>query len=68
MRTTINLDHELLGEFKRITGMKESTALICEDSCTLSERENAGPLVRLGGSEMGLRSLLQCCPADASMC
>jgi Arc/MetJ family transcription regulator len=55
MRTTINLDDQLLGEAQRITGMKERTALIHEGLRALIERESARRLARLGGSEPGLR-------------
>ncbi|MDQ3499126.1 MAG: type II toxin-antitoxin system VapB family antitoxin [Actinomycetota bacterium] len=68
MRATINLDHELLEESERITGRKGSTDLICEDLRTLSERENAGQLLRLGSSEVQLRPVPQCRPTNASMC
>ena len=54
MRTTINLDEELLGEAMRITGMKERTALIHEGLRALIERESARRLARLGGSEKEL--------------
>ena len=39
MRTTINLDEQLLGEAQRITGMKERTALIHAGLRALIERE-----------------------------
>ncbi len=55
MRTTINLDDELLDEARRITGMKERTALIHEGLRALIERESARRLARLGGSEAQLR-------------
>ena len=55
MRTTINLDDQLLGEAQCITGMKERTALIHEGLRALIERESARRLARLGGSEPGLR-------------
>ncbi len=51
MRTTINLDDQLLIEAQRITGMKERTALIHEGLKALIERESARRLARLGGSE-----------------
>jgi Arc/MetJ family transcription regulator len=51
MRTTINLDDQLLSEAQRITGMKERTALIHEGLRALIERESARRLARLGGSE-----------------
>ncbi len=55
MRTTINLDDELLKEAQRITGMKGRTALIHEGLRALIERESARRLARLGGSEGQLR-------------
>jgi Arc/MetJ family transcription regulator len=55
MRTTINLDDELLDEAHRITGMRERTALIHEGLRALIERESARRLARLGGSEEQLR-------------
>jgi len=51
MRTTINLDDQLLTEARRITGMKERTALIHEGLRALIERESARRLARLGSSE-----------------
>ncbi|HEX9593771.1 MAG TPA: type II toxin-antitoxin system VapB family antitoxin, partial [Candidatus Limnocylindria bacterium] len=47
MRTTINLDDQLLGEAQRITGMKERTALIHAGLRALIERESARRLARL---------------------
>jgi len=55
MRTTINLDDELVTEAQRITGMKERTALIHEGLRALIERESARRLARLGGSEPRLQ-------------
>ncbi len=55
MRTTINLDDELLTEAQRITGIKERTALIHEGLRALIERESARRLARLGGSEPRLQ-------------
>lgn len=55
MRTTINLDDDLLEEAQRIAGLKERTALIHEGLRALIQRESARRLARLGGSERGLR-------------
>jgi Arc/MetJ family transcription regulator len=55
MRTTINLDEELLIEAQRITGMKERTALIHEGLRALIQRESARRLAQLGGSEPRLQ-------------
>ena len=55
MRTTINLDDDLVTEAQRITGMMERTALIHEGLRALIERESARRLARLGGSEPRLQ-------------
>ena len=57
MRTTINLDDQLVTEAQRITGMKERTALIHEGLRALIERESARRLARLGGSEPRLQPI-----------
>ena len=57
MRTTLNIDDQLLDEAQRITGVKERTALIHEGLRALIERESARRLARLGGSEPQLRSV-----------
>lgn len=57
MRTTINLDEELLEEAQRLTGTKERTALVHEGLRALIERESARRLARLGGSEPWLRPI-----------
>lgn len=65
MRTTVNLDEELLAEAQRITGLKERTALIREGLKALIERESARRLARLGGSEPSLESIPRRRPASA---
>ena len=57
MRTTINLDEELLEEARRLTGITERTALIREGLRALIERESARRLARLGGSEPQLQGI-----------
>ncbi len=47
MRTTFNLDDDLLGEAQRLTGMTERTALIHAGLRALIERESARRLARL---------------------
>lgn len=63
MRTTINLDEQLISEAQRVTGMKERTALIHEGLKALIQRESARRLARLGGSEPRLRSIPRRRPA-----
>ncbi|HEY0158121.1 MAG TPA: type II toxin-antitoxin system VapB family antitoxin [Thermoanaerobaculia bacterium] len=55
MRTTINLDEQLLEEAQRVTGTAERTALIHEGLRALIARESAKRLARLGGSEPRLQ-------------
>ena len=57
MRTTINLDDELLREAQRLSGTKERTALIHAGLRALIERESARRLARLGGSEPQLQPI-----------
>ena len=54
MRTTVNLDEELLEEARRISGVTGRTELIHAGLRALIERESARRLARLGGSEPGL--------------
>ncbi|HEV7426599.1 MAG TPA: type II toxin-antitoxin system VapB family antitoxin [Thermoanaerobaculia bacterium] len=51
MRTTINLDDQLLEEAQRMTGTRERTALIHDGLRALIARESARRLARLGGSD-----------------
>jgi Arc/MetJ family transcription regulator len=56
MRTTINLDEQLIDEAQRLTGTKERTALIHEGLRALIARESARRLARLGGSDPGAKA------------
>lgn len=56
MRTTINLDDDLIREAQRLTGVSERTALLHAGLRALIERESARRLARLGGSEPALQS------------
>ena len=51
MRTTINLDEQLIEEAKRMTGTQERTALLHEGLRALIARESARRLARLGGND-----------------
>ncbi len=57
MRTTINLDEQLVEEARRMTGTQERTALIHEGLRALISRESARRLARLGGTEPRLRPI-----------
>ena len=51
MRTTVNIDDQLLAEAQRITGMAGKAALVREGLRALIERESARRLARLGATE-----------------
>lgn len=57
MRTTLNIDDQLLSEAQRVTGVAEKTALVRAGLVALIERESARRLARLGGSEPQLKSI-----------
>ena len=57
MRTTVNLDDELLSEAERVSGIKERATLVNEGIRALIERESARRLARLGGSQPGLQPI-----------
>ena len=56
MRTTVNIDNELLDEAQRLTGVKEKASLLREGLKALIERESARRLAALGGSEPQLET------------
>lgn len=51
MRTTLNLDDELLERAQTLSGVKERSALLREALNALIQRESARRLALLGGSE-----------------
>lgn len=51
MRTTVNLDDDLLAEAVRLTGTSDRTPLLREALTALVERESARRLALLGGTE-----------------
>ena len=57
MRTTLNINDDLLSEARDLTGLKERTALIHEGLRALIERESAKRLARLAGSETELEDV-----------
>ncbi len=57
MRTTLNIDNELLAKAHRISGFKERTALVREGLKALIERESARRLAKLGGTERQLKPI-----------
>ena len=57
MRTTVNIDDQLLSEAQRITGMTEKAALVREGLKALVERESARRLSMLGATEPKLNAI-----------
>ena len=57
MRTTLNLDDELLERARKLTGIQEKTALLHAGLEALLERASARRLAALGGTERGLGSI-----------
>lgn len=57
MRTTLNLDDELLAQAQQISGLTERTQLIREALLALVQRESARRLARLGGTETQLQPI-----------
>jgi Arc/MetJ family transcription regulator len=55
MKTTLNLNDELLQEARRLTGIHEKTALVHAGLAALIARESARRLAALGGSQPALR-------------
>jgi Arc/MetJ family transcription regulator len=55
MRTTLNIDDELLASAQRYTGEKEKTALVRKGLEALIEREAAKRLARLGATMPALK-------------
>ena len=57
MRTTLNIDDEILEKASRLTGVKEKTALVRLGLEALIARESSRRLAKLGGTERGLRAI-----------
>lgn len=55
MRTTINLDDELLAQAHLISGVTERTKLLREALLALVQRESARRLASLGGTQVQLQ-------------
>jgi hypothetical protein len=57
MRTTLNIEDELLDKAAKLTGIKEKTSLIKRGLESLIAIESGKRLARLGGTEKGLRMI-----------
>ncbi len=57
MRTTINIDDEILNRAAAMTGIKEKTALVRKGLESLIALESARRLAALAGTEKGLKAM-----------
>ncbi len=57
MRTTVNIDDDLLEDAKWLTGIEGTTALVREALRALVERESARRLAKLGGTQPQLKPI-----------
>jgi Arc/MetJ family transcription regulator len=57
MRTTLNIEDELLAQAAKLTGIKEKTSLVRLGLEALVARESAKRLAALGGSEPNLEMI-----------
>jgi Arc/MetJ family transcription regulator len=65
VRTTVNLDEELLEEARQVSGVDGRTALIHAGLKALIQRESARRLARLGGSDPELEPIPRRRPESA---
>jgi len=56
MRTTINIDDELLAKAAKLAGPMDRTTMVREGLKALIERESARRLARLGGTQPTLKA------------
>lgn len=57
MRTTLNIDDEIIAKASKLTGIKEKTALIRLGLEALIRSESAKRLAKLGGTEKQIKSI-----------
>ena len=59
MRTTLNIDDEILNKASYLTGVKEKTSLVRLGLEALIARESSKRLAKLGGTEKDLQPILR---------
>ena len=57
MRTTLNIENDLIEKASRLTGIKEKTSLVKLGLEALIAKESSKRLAKLGGSEKDLKSI-----------
>jgi hypothetical protein len=63
MRTTLNIEDDLLNKASKLTGIKEKTSLVRRGLESLISLESGKRLARLGGTEKGLKPIPRRRPA-----
>jgi hypothetical protein len=61
MRTTLNIDNDILHRASQLTGIKEKTSLVRLGLQALIAIESSKRLAKLGGTENGLRPVRRRC-------
>lgn len=64
MRTTLNIEDELLNKAKKLTGIQEKTHLVKLGLEALIARESGKRLAKLGGTEKALKPIPRRRPAS----
>jgi len=59
MRTTLNIENDLIEKASKLTGIKEKTSLVRLGLEALIAKESSKRLAKLGGSEKDLKSVLR---------
>ena len=57
MRTTLNIEDDLINKASKLTGIKEKTSLVRRGLESLIAIESGKRLARLGGSEKALKQI-----------
>jgi len=57
MKTTLNIDDQIMKEAARLTGIKEKTALVRRGLEALIAQESSRRLASLGGTEKDLKAV-----------
>lgn len=57
MRTTLNIDDEMLAKASQLTGIREKTTLLHEGLKALISKESAKRLAKLGGSSPKIKDI-----------
>ncbi len=66
MRTTLNIDDDILQKASHLTGIKEKTALVRLGLEALIARESSRRLAKMGGTQTALRSISRRRPGKPS--